>query len=168
MVLEAFEQNIPAVRLYQRIGFTIVQRLYGYSAQRLAGSPSSELAEVDIYEVCKLVVEHGEPSLPWQVSGTSIARLGSPYQAFQPHGAYAVFSDSGSENIVLRALFINPQFRRQGRATRLIHALAARYPNRKWSIPPLCPEAYGESFFEKRGFVRAKLNQVQMECLLEK
>jgi predicted GNAT family acetyltransferase len=145
-----------------------VQRLYGYSAEGLAGSPSTELAEVDIYQVAKLIVEHGSANLPWQVSGTSIARLGSPYRAFQLHGAYAVFSDFGSENIVLRALFVNPHFRRQGHATHLVHALAAIYPDRKWSIPPLCPEAYGKNFFEKRGFIRAKLNQVQMECLLKK
>jgi ribosomal protein S18 acetylase RimI-like enzyme len=166
MVLEAYEQNTAALRLYLRIGFTIVQRLYGYTGQGLSGVPATELKEVDIYEVGKLIVEHGEASLPWQVSGTSIARLGSPYRAFQLHEAYAVISESSSENIAMRALFVSPQYRRQGHATRLLHALVARYPDRKLSIPPLCPEAYGENFFEKRGFVRAQLNQVQMECAL--
>jgi ribosomal protein S18 acetylase RimI-like enzyme len=173
MVLEAYEQNTPAVRLYLRTGFTIVQRLYGYTAQGLSGLTATELAgldelaEVDIYEVGKLIVEHGESNLPWQVSGTSIARLGLPYRAFRLNAAYAVLTDSG-EKIVLRALIVDPPLRRQGHGTRLLEALAARYADKEWNIPPLCPEVHGENFFEKRGFVRTKLNQVQMECLLDK
>src|SRR5258706_1272020 len=48
MVLEAFEQNTRAVRLYQRAGFTIVRRLFGYSAESLPGVPHPDLAEIDI------------------------------------------------------------------------------------------------------------------------
>jgi ribosomal protein S18 acetylase RimI-like enzyme/predicted GNAT family acetyltransferase len=166
MVLEAFEQNTRAVRLYQRAGFNIVRRLMGYSTESLPGVSQTDLVEIDIYDVAKVVMEYGVPDLPWQMSGTSIARWTPPTRAYKLDHAYAVISDPMQPTITLRTLIVPPLARRQGQATRLLEALAALYPQKQWSVAPICPEEYGVSFLEQRGFTRRALNQVQMEMLL--
>jgi GNAT superfamily N-acetyltransferase len=164
LVLEAFEQNERAVKLYTRVGFRIVRRLYGYHAEDTTGQ-AADLAEVDIYEVARLVVQHGLADLPWQVAGTVLARLSPPNRAFRVGDAYAVMSDPSKETVVLRSVFVLPEARLKGEGTRLLEALFAAYPGKAWHVPQVCPEEYG-SFFIKRGFARLELHQVQMEMAL--
>jgi ribosomal protein S18 acetylase RimI-like enzyme len=166
MVLEAFEQNTPAVKLYQRAGFAVVQRLYGYQADHLPGQTSTGLREGDCYEVAKWLVQWGESDLPWQVAGTTIARLGHPNRAYVLDQAMAVISDPAQDTIHLRCLFVPPPYQKQGQGSRLLRALVAAFPQKRWAIKPLCPERYGTGFFEKRGFIRQPLNQVLMALAL--
>jgi ribosomal protein S18 acetylase RimI-like enzyme len=163
LVLEAFEQNTPAVALYKRMGFTIVRRLMGYDASSLEGLTAPDLQEIDIYDMARIVVQHGLPNLPWQVSGTAIARTGAPNRAYQLGHAYALISNPNAETVILRALIVEPEFRRQGEATRLIHALAAQFPDKKWVVVQIWPEEYTEPFLPRLGFVAKTLNQVQMQ-----
>ncbi len=162
MVLEAFEQNTPAVELYKHSGFTVVRRLLGYDASNLQSISNPDLKEVDIYDVAKVVIQHGIANLPWQVSGTAIARMGTPNRAFQLGHAHAIISTPDAETIVLRVLMVEPEFRRQGEATRLVKAIAAKYPGRKWVVVQIWPEEYCEPLLPKLGFVPKALNQVQM------
>ncbi len=167
-VLEAFEQNTPAVQLYQNKGFRVVRRLIGCTAESLVGDPNAvqDWREIDVLDVAKLIISQGAPDLPWQIAGTSIARLGTPHVGCQCGSACAVITDPNRETIYLRALIVPTDQRRQGQATRLIHALAARYPGKKWAVPALCPEEYSVNFFEKIGFTREPLNQFQMELAI--
>jgi len=165
MVLEAFEQNTPAVALYQRMGFEIVRRLYGYNADRIdAQIVAPELHEIDVVEFGKRVVGEGAVDLPWQVSGANFLRSGFPAKAYQLGEAFAVVIPS-AETLIVRGLVVSTGARKQGQAGRLVRSLAALYPARKWIVPQLCPEEYG-GFFEQLGFERAPLNQVQMVCQL--
>jgi len=82
MVLEAFEQNTPAVMLYTRMGFQIVRRLYGYTAERIE-SLSADVQEIDVFEVGKRLTCEGAADLPWQVSGATTIRGGFPAKAYQ-------------------------------------------------------------------------------------
>jgi len=161
MILEAFEQNTPAVELYKRSGFTVVRRLIGYDAPTIEGIASPDVEGIDIYDLAKIVIQHGSPDLPWQVSGTAIARVGAPNRAYRLGHAYALISNPAADTIVLRALITAPEFRRQGEATRLVWALAAMFPDKKWMIVQLCPEEY-DPFLLKFGFIPKALNQVQM------
>jgi len=163
MVLEAFEQNTRAVKLYERVGFRIVRRLLGYTGDITNAAPGSGLTEIDVYEVARQIMIGGASNLPWQMSATSLARFGPPFHGYQLGDAYAIISDPAQETLVLRALYVSPAARRKGAATRLLGALAAANPGKKWSVPALCPEEYGRDFLEKRGFTRTELNQVQME-----
>lgn len=162
MVLEAFEKNTPAVELYKRLGFTIVRRLMGYDASAIDGVESPDLKEIDIYEMAKVVMGHGAADLPWQVSGTAIARSGAPSRAYQLGHAYGLISNPNAETIALRALITDPAFRRQGEATRLIKALAGQFPGKKWVVVQIWPEEYAAPLLPKLGFVPKDLNQVQM------
>jgi len=166
MVLEAFEQNTRAVKLYQKAGFQIVQRLYGYHAEQLPGETAAHLRESDCYTVAKALVQWGDADLPWQISGTTMARLGHPNRAYILDQAMAVISDPTQETIYLRCLLVPPPHRNQGQGSRLLRALASAFPQKQWAIQALCPERYGTGFFEKRGFIRQPLNQVLMAIAL--
>jgi hypothetical protein len=52
--------------------------------------------------------------------------------------------------------------RLQGVASRIVGAVAQKYPNRTWHIPQISPDEM-DGFFQKMGFVRHELNQFQME-----
>jgi GNAT superfamily N-acetyltransferase len=160
LVLEAFEQNERAVRLYARAGFRIVRRLYGYHAESVIGN-AADLVEIDIYDVARIVHEHGLPDLPWQVSGTRLARLAPPNRAYRVGNAYAIISDPSRETVALRSLFVLPNARLKGEGTRLLRGLFAAHPGKQWHISQLTPEEY-DGFFLKRGFTRLELHQVQM------
>ncbi|MFN8527433.1 MAG: GNAT family N-acetyltransferase [Anaerolineae bacterium] len=152
--LEAFEQNTRAVKLYEKGGFRILRRLYGWTLT--AGGSEADHAPLiacDPLEVARVIMAHGAPDLPWQVSGTAIARIGAPSRAYQLENAFAVISDPSRETIALRALFVTPDHQRQGQGRRLIRALWAEFPGKQWQIPQLCPQEFS-GFFESLGFTR--------------
>jgi GNAT superfamily N-acetyltransferase len=167
LVLEAFEKNTPAVELYKRLGFTVVRRLMGYDAGTIEGISATDIKEIDIYELAKIVMHHGVSDLPWQVSGTALARVGAPNRAYQLGHAYALISNPEAETIILRAALVVPAYRQQGEATRLVRGLAALFPGKKWTVVQLWPEEYADPFLPKLGFVPKALNQVQMHLTLK-
>lgn len=160
MTLEAFEQNLPAVSLYSRMGFHIIRRLYGFTSDPRSAPSAPQLSYANIADIGRQVLIGGLHDLPWQISGPGLIRLGTPMQGVACGRAFAVFTDTG-DTLVLRAVYVPPDDRRQGEATRLIHALSAAYPQHKWYIPPLWPEEYAP-FLEQLGFARMSLNQVHM------
>ncbi|MBE2272181.1 MAG: GNAT family N-acetyltransferase, partial [Anaerolinea sp.] len=153
----------PAVALYQKIGFHIVRRLYGYTANPFAGE-TADLPPVDLPEIGKQVALADTIDLPWQVSGAAFMRWGSPMRGVRLDKAYAAFNTANG-TLALRGLFVDPADRGQRHGTRLIRALAAAYPDHKWIVPQLSPEEF-DGFFTRLGFERLPLNQVQMACAL--
>lgn len=165
MELEAFEQNTPAIRLYKRAGFELMRRLYGYEVDTAHGLLGETLRPVDIAEVGRAVAYFGDRDLPWQISGINICRFSPPHVGYQMEHAYAVISAPTNPTIVIRALFVLPDFRRQGEAARLLSHLFAIYPDKRWVVPQVCPEEYGY-IYERFGFRRSPLNQYQMQLKL--
>ncbi len=163
MQLEVIEQNTRAVKLYQRAGFGVLRRLTGYTGITMRGVADPDLTEVDIYEVAKQVLNGEGPDLPWQLSGTAIARMGLPNRAYRLGSAWAVITDPTQPKINLRAFFTAPDAQRQGHGTRLLQALVARYPDKPWAMSAICPEEFGVNFLEKRGFRRTEISQFQMK-----
>jgi len=161
MVLEVIEQNTAAVRLYKGCGFRILRRLVSLTASRPEIETEAQLDEVDVRKVARLVTAHGLPHLPWQISGESLACLGPPNRAYRMGAACAVISNPDAPRIGIRCLLVEPQARRQGQATRLLQAILAHHSGKEWSVPALCPEEIA-SVFEKVGFVRGELSQLQM------
>lgn len=165
MVLEVIEDNAPAVRLYEACGFKTERRLVAFEGSFHSTDGTAGLQDVDIREVARLVTMHGLDNLPWQISGESLAQAGAPSRAFWLEDAYAVISKPEAEQIALRSIVVQPESRRQGQATHLLKAILARYPNRKWLIPALCPEEVS-GLFEGLGFKRDTLAQKQMRIQL--
>ncbi len=77
MLLEVIEQNAPAVKLYERLGFQRVRRLVGF-----VGTPAPEPAVLEEVEpvVCARLLPEG---LPWQLAPSTVAGLALPARAFR-------------------------------------------------------------------------------------
>lgn len=161
-VLEVIEQNAPAVRLYQAAGFTPVRRLFGYSADSLAAREETAVEEIDPVEAAKAVSWWGVGNLPWQISPSALTALGPPHQAFRLGPAAAVVSGPAAGSITICALVVESGARRQGWAGRMLRALGARFPGKKWRFPILIPEEIPEAFFTRLDFRKESLTQIQM------
>lgn len=160
-VLEAFEQNEPAVRLYEKTGFRVMHRLMGYRAADVVGEVDPALEEIDPVQMGTIVSLHAPADTPWQLSGAQIARIGPPSRAFRLGNAHIAISDPNSPTVRVLAMFVPPAHQRHGEGSRLWRALTGRYPHTNWFMPPIWPEAYG-GFWLKHGFAQEKLNQFQM------
>jgi len=168
MVLEVIESNQPAVRLYEGVGFQTDRRLVSFmwTSPAVEAADTAALQEIDIREVARQVILYGLPNLPWQISGESMAQSGPPVRAFGLQDACAVISNPAAERIAILSMVVKPEARGQHQATRLLEAVLARYPDRQWAIPALCPEEVG-GFFEKAGFTPDSLSQLQMSIRIE-
>ena len=164
-LLEVIEGNTRAVRLYQGVGFEIMRRLVGYAAEPMQSAVPSvppDLRRINVYDAAKVIIQHGAPDLPWQIAGTTLARHTPPDVAYELDGAVAVISSPDAPVIALRALLVPPDLRRQGRASRLLAALNAAYPEKKWIVSATCPEETGEALAAKFGFEKLEISQWQM------
>lgn len=170
-VLECIEQNERGVRFYRAAGFNTVRRLFSFRLQ--PGSSISDidgdaaalaaaLKQIDIPAVARYVADFGALDLPWQISGFSLSRLGPPNMAFNLGPAYVVVSSPELDAVAIRSFFVLPDQRSQGYGRRLWQALIARFPERQWLVPAVCPEEYG-GFFQNLGFEPDRLSQFQME-----
>lgn len=173
MVLEVIADNIPAVRLYERVGFETVRQLVSfYAASRpspnesVAAVAAQELAEVDLYQVAAVVAAYGLPDLPWQLAGATLAQLGPPHCAYRLADAYIVLSDPSQESIGIRSLIVEPQSRKRRQAQALLHAIQNAYPQKGLRVPALWPAELG-TLFVQAGFLEDSLSQLQMQLSLQ-
>jgi len=174
MVLEVFEQNAPAVALYEKLGFRARRRLFGYrreglrgAADAVAGTPEA-FSEADPLEVARVVAREGEAGLPWMLSAETLSAAAPPARAYQlGHRAYALLGKVGPERVLLSALLVRRSERRAGWATRLLGALSATYPGHGWHVPAIVPEGSASAFLEGSGWERERLNQTEMHLRLQ-
>lgn len=167
MVLEVIEQNEPAVKLYERCGFTQVRRLTGHSGRPVApaGATDAGLVELDPRELAGLVAAHGAPDLPWQISAETIAHATPPSVAFRLGPSAALLSDPAAATIGVRALVTERAARGRGHSLALLHALQVRFPGKEWRVSAIFPEDMGPAFVAA-GLARTPLSQWQMTCKL--
>ena len=167
MVLEVFEQNEPAVKLYRNAGFQTVRRLVGFirGGKDVRESKKDNLQEIDLREIGRLIAGHGLSDLPWQLSGESIAQMNPPARAYQKERSYIVVSNPVLEHVVIWSLLVEREARGQGCATNLLKTMTANYANKTWHVPAIFPEEFGK-VFEKADFEREELSQWQMKLSL--
>lgn len=167
MLLEVIEQNEPAVRLYQKSGFQIVRRLVGFTrrGKNAVESGESDLREIDLREMGRLVSEHGLPDLPWQLSGESIVQMNPPAQAYRKGQAYLAISNPEAEHVAVWSVLVEPGARGNGLGTEMLKSVIARHANKTWHVPAILPEELGK-IFERAGFEREALSQWQMKLNL--
>ena len=165
MVLEVIEQNEPAVRLYKRHGFQTVRRLIGLKNQDAKQDEKSDLQEMDLREMGRLILQYGLPDLPWQLSGETIALLNPPARAYKNGGAYVAISNPDAEHIVIWSLLVEPKARGNGLAVEMLNQILANHEGKTWHVPAIWPEECGVTF-ERAGFQREELSQWQMRLEL--
>jgi GNAT superfamily N-acetyltransferase len=159
--LEVIEQNIPALELYRSEGFTRIRRLVGFSHDQLAGGKDGGLNEIGVERAVEMLSEQGLDDLPWQISADSLLQ-GEDNKAFSMGGGVLILAGLDRDPVTIRSLVVDRNLRREGRATRLLKAAAARFPGKEWQVPVLFPQEM-EPFFESMDFKRIKLSQLQMK-----
>jgi ribosomal protein S18 acetylase RimI-like enzyme len=165
VLLEVFEHNTPAVKLYEGLGFKPVRRLVGYHHDPGGASPEAadNLTELDPLDFARVVAREGEPGLPWMLAAETLSGAVSPARAFHlEYGAYALIGDPAASVIPLAAFVVPRAHRRSGWGTRLMQALFARYPDKPWSIPQIVPEELAPAFFKRCGWDLMDTNQLEM------
>lgn len=165
MVLEVIEQNDPAVHLYKKQGFQTVRRLIGLINQDAKQDAKTDLQEIDLREMGRLILQHGLPDLPWQLSGETIALLNPPVRAFKKGKAYIAISNPNVEFVEILSLLVEPPARGKGLAVDLLENVMANHAGRKWHVRAILPEELGITF-ERAGFQREELSQWQMRQAL--
>jgi ribosomal protein S18 acetylase RimI-like enzyme len=164
VLLEVFEHNAPAVRLYEGLGFRTSRRLVGYHHDPGAAPDAADnLTELDPLDFARIVAREGEPGLPWMLAAETLSGAVSPARAFHlDHRAYALIGDPEANVIPLVAFIVPRAYRRNGWGTRLMQALLANYPGRSWSIPQIVPENVAPTFFRRCGWTLMDTNQLEM------
>jgi GNAT superfamily N-acetyltransferase len=160
MLLEVIELNQPARALYARAGFAMTRRLVGFRAPPLA-EPPSELEERPLDELVSSYVAEADPELPWQLAPATIAALTPPTRAFALGPALAAV-DVQPATVVLRALVVPRPCRREGRATQLVRALRAHFPDRALRVVPIVPEGLVGAMPARVGAVRDEMAQLEL------
>jgi ribosomal protein S18 acetylase RimI-like enzyme len=165
VLLEVFEHNTPAVKLYEGLGFRPSRRLVGYHHD--PGGAASEvtytLYGLDPLDFARVVAREGDPGLPWMLAAETLSGAVSPAQAFHlDHRAYALIGDPEANVIPLTAFIVPRSHRRNGWGTRLMQALFASYPDKAWSIPQIVPEELAPTFFARCGWTLMDMNQLEM------
>jgi GNAT superfamily N-acetyltransferase len=161
LTLEVIEQNERAVRLYQGMGMHPLRRLVGFLGDHLPGQAAA-LHPIDPYEVARRISAWQPIDLPWQCTGETLAKCGAPCLGFHlDETAFALITEPEAETIVIRGLAVAPSRQRQGGAARMVSALLAAYPDKRWRVIAICPEAYA-GIFRDNGFTQERLNQFQM------
>lgn len=162
MILEVIEQNLPARDLYARTGFAVTRRLVGFRAPPLANdieAPPPEERSLD--DLVNTYVAEADPKLPWQLAPATIAALAPPAQAFSLGSAIAAV-DVLPAAVVLRALVVPHDRRREGHATQLVRALRARFPDRALRVVPVVPEGLAGSMPARVGAALDELAQLEL------
>lgn len=167
MVLEVIEQNEPAVKLYRKYGFESIRRLVGYTLtdKEPDQNKNSDLKEMDLQEIGRLISQFGLSDLPWQLSGESVTQVNPPLCAYRAGQAYILISNPEAEHVVIWSLLVEPEARGNGLGTQMLKQVLAHWAGRTWHIPALCPEEFGK-VFEGAGFERETLSQWQMKVSL--
>jgi GNAT superfamily N-acetyltransferase len=163
MRLEVFEANAAARALYEHAGFSRLRRLVGHEG-RVEPRPHP-LEEVDPARFAQLLPP--DEGLPWQLERASLAAPPSTARCFTLEGrSFAYLSGIAGQVAWLRGIFTLPEERRRGYGKRLIQALAALFPGKRLSVPPLLPEGLAEPFFRAAGFEPGALTQLELEMEL--
>lgn len=171
LLLEVFEQNLPARALYESMGFNRTRRLVGFTLDETGRAPirvptdaARALEEVAHQDVAQALREHAPLDLPWQMQPESIAALGPPCRAFTLGGrAFALVRETREGVMSLRGLSLVPAARGRGVGRLFVEALRARFPGRRWRVAPRVPEGLADRFFLRLGFEKMDLVQLEME-----
>lgn len=168
MCLEVFQQNQPAVALYQRAGFQDVGRLYGWSHPGfdLHDAPrTADISEIPVNTLLNRPHAIEYPELPWQISRHALACLPPRARTYTLNDTALVISDPVGPALAVRilaAITLESRSMNWPALRTLAQSVIASIPGRTWSASQLFPESFGPAFFEPLGFQRAPLNQILM------
>lgn len=162
MVLEVFEQNVPALELYRRNGFRELMGLFAWRRARETGNAEQATAveEISLIAASQARSCSGFPDIPWQISPHAVAKL-TAGRAFKIDNVHIVIGDPAVDPIRVHGLFWQEE-KNWDAPRNALAAVLRRFPKSGFFAPAIFPEQFGTSIFEPLGFVREPLNQVLM------
>lgn len=162
-VLEVIEQNPPAIELYKRAGLRIVRRLVGYSRPSQGDVPDPGLIEIDPLEVSRAMVGHFPLDVPWDYMPENLCGKAAPTRAWTLDGrAFALATDVSAERAVVWSLLTHTEHRGAGLGRRMVQAISGEFGGKALATPVAFPDDLNTGFFQKTGFVPAKISQYEM------
>lgn len=170
--LECIQSNVPALVMYQRMGFEIMRELpvwereaVSVDSTEFADDPALE--EVSVAEVDALVKKYAVADLPWQI--WFVSKMSTAQRAFRLGHAWCATSDpeDGEKDMVkLATLLVEPEWRGRGEGTRLVRAMMGRFRGKKWIARGLFPREFGDGLARRVGAAELEVRQVQMRLEL--
>jgi len=105
IVLECFEQNLPALALYRRHGFRELMRLFGWRRrpQKVDIPITGDLEEISLLDVAQIRGSRDFPDLPWQTSRHAVMKLANA-RAYQIDNVCVVVGNPNVAPIRIHAL----------------------------------------------------------------
>ncbi|MFN3199816.1 MAG: GNAT family N-acetyltransferase [Bradymonadia bacterium] len=158
--LEVISTNTPAIAVYEKAGFTVVDQLSGHIISNPEGC-AAELTKISLDEAAARLVRDGDPDPTWLLSTANMGALSAPAMAVALGPATLVLADPSAEEVRIRGLSVPPDARRQGHGHRILRAAWARWPNRRWMVVPKIISAWA-GFFDAAGFERHPVQQHRM------
>lgn len=168
LLLEVIEQNTPAVKLYESLGFQAVRRLVGYRWEPVPPEgPAGALRDIDPLELARIAGREGEPELPWMLAAETLSAASAPARAFTLEDrAFALVLNPDAETLTLSALVVPRAHRRRGWGTRMLRALAAAFPGKPMQAVAIVPDDLAPEFFARTGWERQAISQFEMRLEL--
>ena len=172
MELEAITTNDAAVKLYSKFGFATIRQLWGWERGPMELEEDAELQECSLVEVDDAVKSFGDRNSAWQTWPIALDDATKErFKGFKLGNAFISVSDPGHEKndgsiVKLRSLVVEPESRRKGHATRLIKAVMAKFPGKKYAAMPFFAKEYGDMLGPKLGFTPMSLAEYQMQNVL--
>ena len=164
IMLEVFEQNVPAHTLYQGYGFREMTRLFawrrGHEIGLTPGKPE-QIEEFSLLEASQMPGALEYPVLPWQISRHAIAKLASA-RAYRINNSSIVIGDPETPPVRVYGFFNDPETVDWEKLRLALSSVLAHFPKRDFFAPAIFPEKFGSEIFEPLGFVREPLNQFLM------
>ncbi len=164
--LEVSAQNERAFRLYRSRGFLPVVTLCGFETAGGRGSdaPIVEVSREEGARWAAAFEREERAPLPWQTTGAAIAHAQTTQRIWRLAEAQAAWLES-ADTITVRSLLDRDAG--YADATRLLGALAHRFPAHKLRAPQIHRETGPADAFERAGWTRSPIYQFLMRCTLK-
>lgn len=161
MVLEVIQQNPPAVALYQKLGFDIVNKLPGLQVDTLHGTELAGIEKITIPDLVDATSGRAK-EFPWEGGPDSLAKLGDPFQAFRFGRAMLLVRNPEEGPVLIRAIVHDRSPEAQADAKALLLGLAHEFGPKSWRLPPVFPEPLCLPWLADLGFVEGPISQFGM------
>ncbi|EOC1326629.1 GNAT family N-acetyltransferase [Cronobacter dublinensis] len=157
MTLEVIVGNDAGQALYERVGFACEKTLVGFQAHSPATFVDTQaLTPCDPLNVARRIATQAD-DLPWLVMPETAQAL--PGTGFSLDGqAFAIVATCYAQP-QLRALWVAPEARREGRARQLLSLLHERFPG---LMTPVAVDLRLAPLFEQSGFRIQPVRQYEM------
>lgn len=161
MVVEVIRGNEAAQQLYERVGFTKEYRLRAFSSAGAAqDNPGDDVQLLDPGIVAGMMMQEAH-ALPWLIH--PLTALALPGQGVTlDDKAFAIVNTLFKEP-QLRALYVKPECRGKGYASRLLTQLAGAFPG---IIAPCAVPDNLSGVFERNGWQELNIQQYQLRQAL--